>query len=418
MRRFICLFFALVLTASTASARVRLWENNKDNPEKLQYLELGGFLQPGLIFRQKDDNANAPSDTTFLLQRARINLRAQLHSMFAVQMELETTPGAALQDAFVEFNLHKSFNIRAGQFLVPFLRTFLYNESNLSFIDRLVYTPLGEDRKYLRFLSPRDIGAMVTGRLGDTSAGAVSPVVEYWAGVFVGRGANQVRNEDDAFLYSVRAQVHLMGLPDGLGQESDLARNKTPRLSLAGGGYSNCDDRRGWNRGFTSDAEFRYQGLFATATFVWFRTGAIRSPAFGYDQCGVGNGQDPDYISKGASTQVQYVLPPSVFGNGHQALEFGARWDYVDPNSSTSSFFGGGPGTKGYVPPTNFNSPDNSPSRWRLTTGVNWFPTNQQTLRLSLNYQLNRETETVTKNDGNYSAIKNDVVWVQMTAAL
>lgn len=429
---------ALVLVAAShAAADIRLWEEHAEEPARHRYFDLTGYLQPGFIARQFDEFSPITEDL-FWLQRARIGFRGKLQSWLFVQFELETTPAPVLNDAFIEARIHPSFNIRAGQFQLAFLRTFQFGEPYLAFIDRTIFTPQSPDRPFLRYLTPRDVGLMFTGRIGDQSPDAARPVLEYWLGSFVGRGSNQIRNDNEAFLYSARVQAHLRGVPERVEEESDLARNRIARISTAAGVYSNCDDRGQWNRGFTVDSEFRYEGLFASAAFVWFRNGPSEGiGAFlGYDRaCKEGAGAGTvDHIANGASAQVQYVLPEKWFRFAGQSFELLARWDWVNPNSPMVAplfggsgerratlgerLFGGGDDTPGYVQPPSFGDADNAPSRWRMTAGINWFPTSRQTLRISANYQWNLETEPVRMSGLTIPAINNNVAWIQMTAGI
>lgn len=123
------------------------------------------------------------------------------------------------------------------------------------------------------------------------------------------------------------------------------------------------------------------------------------------------------------SAQAQYVLPHFVPEQKH-SFELLARFDQVNPQSPCNSvtgkckFLGGGPDTPGYLVPASYDDADNAPTRYRITAGLNWFPDDRQTLRLSLNYQLNREAEDVQNANGTFTGIKNDVIWFQATAGL
>jgi hypothetical protein len=294
------------------------------------------------------------------------------------------------------------------------------SDESQAFNDRPLYTAFGQERPALRYLSSRDIGLMFKGMVGDARSTSRALVFEYWAGAFLGRGTNQIRNDDEAFLYAARVSAHLFGVPDGAENESDLARNQTLRWATGAGVYTNCDDRGQWNRGFTADSEVRYRGLFAAASFVWFKNGPSSGlgDTLGYGSKCSGSSTLATHLSSGASVQVQYVLPQSIFPLQGQALEVLFRADYVDPVSPVEGFFGGNEQTAGYAAPSAYSDADNSPTRWRLTFGVNWFPTGRQTIRLSLNYQMNRESEHVIVAGTEIIGILNDVLWLQLTAAL
>jgi hypothetical protein len=412
-----------VATPPPARADIRIWEENADDADNHRWLDFTGFAQPGFIYRTNDPESPI-SDDNFWLQRARIGYKAQIHRLLLLRFEIEGSPNPNLTDVYLDLPFHQAFQLRVGQFLVPFLRTYQINEVNQAFIDRIVYTPQAPDRPALRYLNPRDIGVMAFGTIGNTDPERMAPALQYWAGVFLGRGANQIVNDDNAFLYSARLNVHLFGVPRGQEQESDLADNPVPKVALGGGGYMNCDDRGNWNRGLTFDAEFRFRGIYAYGSFVRFYNGGTNGSsfgrAFGYDRsCGGGVTGAGSHVAWGWSFQVQYVLPKLLFPVEKQALELLLRFDGVAPlNPADGSFLGGGPGTPGYQPPPNYQDADNPPTKWRMTLGINWFPTREQTLRLGLNYQLNRETEDAVIRSETFVGISNDIVWLQATVAL
>lgn len=397
-----------------------------------RWLDLTGFLQPGYIARfenSADGISSGVVDDTFWLQRARLGVRAQLFSWLRARVELEMTPTAVLQDAYVDIAPHQAFNVRAGQFIVPFLRTFSFNEVNLGFLDRALYTPQTYDRSYIRYLAPRDIGAMAYGSFGDRNPERTDPVFEYQLAMMLGRGPNLPLNEDGVFLFAARLQLHVLGVPLGVDAESDIARNPTPRVAVAASVYSNCDDRGNWNRGFSVDSEFRYEGLYASAAFVWFRNSASdRNFLANSDRClgetGVTEGSTLDFVSRGAHAQAQWVLPRFWRSLGFpfdgMDLELLGRFDWVDANSpydASNPLFGNGPASQ-YVAPTNYTDSDNPPSRYRITLGINYFPTGTQTLKLGLNYQLNREIEDVVTATGTFVGVANDILWLQATVGL
>ena len=434
MRASVFLAFGLVAVSAfltaPATAQLRVYQ---DGPSPTpgaahpvgptRWLDITGFAQPGFIVRMDDDFAGR-TDDSFWLQRARLGANAQLFEWLRFRMEVEFSPVTLLQDAYLEVVIHPALQLRVGQFLVPFLRAYSFNELNLGFLDRPVYVPINPDRSFIRYLNPRDVGAMVHGLVGDPSPRSTDPVFQYQAGAFIGRGPNIAQNDDGVFLLALRLQLHILGVPEGMQAESDLARNQNARVAVATSAYSNCDDRGNWNRGFAIDSELRWNGLYASAGFVWFRNSAGSAFFAEQSQCR-GNfdetGAPLDFVSRGAHVQVQYVLDREIFPVEDMAIEVMARFDWVDANSPYSDgdpLFGGGSTTPGYIAPANFTDSDNPPTRWRLTFGINWFPTGQQQLRLGINYQLNREAETVITSEGFVNDISNDIFWIQLTAGL
>ncbi len=404
-----------------------------------RWLDLTGFVQPGFIVRL-DNEAEGISagvtDDTFWLQRARIGLRAQLFAWLRARIEVEFAPVTLLQDAFLDIQLHEFVTVRVGQMLVPFLQTFRFNELNIVFLDRAIYTPQRPDREFIRYLSPRDVGISLHGRIGNSDPESHDPVLEYAAGLFIGRGPNIALNDDGVFLWAARLQLHVLGLPHGADRETDLDRNHHARVALGFGAYSNCDDRANWNRGFTTDLEMRFEGLYASAGFVWMGNSGGGEPLLSdsTDCRGQPTGMtNPDgtpialrFVSRGAHLQAQYALPrlfDGIFSAPFDAMTFEllARFDWVDPNSpwdGDNPLFGGGPGSEGYNAPSNYTDSDNAPSRWRLTFGINYYPTGEPRFRLGINYQLNREDEEVVTGTGRFVGVSNDILWIQITAGL
>jgi hypothetical protein len=418
-------FAVLVLLGTSGEARadIALWEQPGPGGVPVRYVELGAFVQPGFIWRQNDE-FNPIQDDTVIVNHARLGVDAKLHDWIFADIELEATPSPTLLDAYVDAVVFPWLGARFGQQKIPFLHTYRFGAQNLSFNDRLVYVP-DVDRPYLRYLNERDIGLVFHGRIGDLDADSALPVGEYAFGAFLGRGPNQTRNDDEAFLYTGRLMLHATGLPQAYDQEGDLARNRIPRLTLGGAVYSNCDDRGQWNRGFTADAELRWEGLYASGTFVWFKNGAAGGlgDTLGYGDACAGVAGAPDHIASGGSAQVQYVLPQAWLGVQH-ALELLVRYDSVSPNAPCDittgecDFLGGDEATAGYVPPPDFVDADNAPTRHRITFGINYFPTTEQHLRLSLNYQHKRESEDVSRAEGSIVGIHDDIFWIQVTAGL
>jgi hypothetical protein len=431
--------------ASPARADIRVWEELPEGAEEgeadpIRYFDLTAFTLPGFIWRQDDPENNnpLPTDTGFWLRRTRFGFAAQAFPWLFFRFEAEATPNFALQDAYLDFRFHPAFTLRIGQYQLAFLRTFQFNAVNLAFNDRVLFVPASPDRGFLRYLSPRDIGAMATGLIGPDDG----PTFQYWLGAFNGRGPNQTRNSNNSILWSLRLQMHLFGPPERVEWESDVARSEEPKLAIATAAYTNCDDRSQFNLGWTVDAEFRYRGLFASAAFVRFNNGPVGSEsgffnglgrALGYgnpEGCvGVPTGDTmpdgsniytvPYHVALGASAQVQYVLPELLFPAEGMALEVLFRFDWAAPNNPDNGTFGGGDETTpGYSPPDSYANVDNPPTQLRATFGINWFPTSEQGFRFSLNYQHRREIEDVIDVDRRIVGIKNDILWLQLTLAI
>lgn len=427
---------AAVLAAAAslpAAARAdhRLYASGPDGDDgPTAWLDLGAFVQAGLVARlDRDDPDAVVTDDTFWLQRARVGLRAQATEWLRLRLEVDLADGLELWDAHVDMPLLPPLGVRVGRMAVPFLRTYGVHELDLGFVDRPLYVPLSPDRGALSVLTPRDTGVALYGRIGDPSPASHLPVLDYGAGVFVGDGETTARNEDGAFLYALRADLHVLGVPEGTGAEDDLSRNPFPRVAVGAAFLSACDARASWNRGFTVDWEARFQGVHASAAFVWLRNGAATGhglgEGLGYDG-GCDGAEGPmgaiERVSRGAHLQVSYALPKLIIPPDAMELLVRARADWVDPSSphdADSALFGGGAGSPGYVAPAGYDDPFDAPTRWRLTFGLTFLPMRHYRIRIDLDYQMNREREDVVRPDGRViDEIDDDVLWIQLTAAI
>jgi len=429
---------AALSAPAAASADLRIWQEEPAHPAtdpddvEERYFDLTAYIQPGYIWREDDDETERSvalpvTDDHFWVHRARLGFRTLLYPWLLLRLELETTPSASLTDGYVDFRPMRELSVRIGQYKVPFLRSAAFSESNTAFIDPPLYLPATPDRSFLRYLDARDIGVMLHGVVGDRDFG---PAVSYGAGLFLGRGANQTRDDDGVLMLAARVQGHITGVPVGDGVENDLARNERPRIGVGAGVLTNCDDREQFNRGFTVDAEFRYAGIYASAAFVRFKNGPARENVVGQilgydsdDACAPDPTSPlPDHVAWGAHVQAQYLLPPPVFPVDGQSLEVLVRWDVAQPYEPPEGLLGGDTETAGYIAPSTYDvEADDPPDQWRLTFGVNWYPTDETRLRLGLNYQLRRESEHVLpagSSGPTIVGVTNDILWLQLTVGL
>lgn len=418
----------LFASAATAAADTPLWQEEvREGEEPERWVHATGFLQPGLVFRRSGERAPR-SDHGFLIQRARLGIDAQPFAWIRLKLDVGLAPGPALRDAHIELTAHPYARVRVGQFRVPGLLAYGFDEGALSFVDRPLYLPnVGTgDRGFLQMLSARDLGVMVAGRIGDLSPSSMMPVFEYQLGVFNGGGPSGIANYDEAFLYAARLRLHALGYPEGAESESDLARNTMPRVAVGAAVYSNCGDEGLWSRGFTMDLEARWRGAYLSGSFLWLRNGRARDGQLGYESCGLtpdeeaGAAEPPLFFSSGAHVQLQYVLPDLLLPKRHE-LEVSARFDYVNPRSPDGGgFLGGGPTDPGYRLPTSLTDEDNAPTQGRLSVGVSWYPLGDPTFRARLSYhhtlELERHGEPPTIPAT--KSVRNDVIWLQLSGSL
>ncbi|MBL8677566.1 MAG: hypothetical protein JNK05_00255 [Myxococcales bacterium] len=197
-------------------------------------LTIRAFVQPRVtvdVALPITGAVQAPPTVGFTVRRARLILQGallgpaltyQLHLGFA---PLDISAQSPLFDAFVTWAPSPNFQLRAGQFFVPFNRNRWISIMRQMFIER----PLSTNE----FNLDRDIGVMAfsndlfgaQGRLG------------YALGVFAGAGRNRL-DADYGLLYVARFNVNPLGRFDDSDSEWDLARTG-PRLALGIAGALN-----------------------------------------------------------------------------------------------------------------------------------------------------------------------------------
>ncbi len=427
----ITLIASVFLCTASAHADVRVWERAPETDEDGEltgttrsdrhhaFVDVTSWGRLGFMGRFAGESSGDLHASEFRFDHLRlgVNARPFWWLRFRLDAQWNVTAGnrPGIADAFVDFTLHQSFNLRLGTFLIPFAYGNRYGLLVTGFIDRVTYIPNG-DRPFLSPLSVREVGAMAHGLVGDTSANNRGSVLEYFVGMF--NASRSVGEAFNTFSLMARAELHVLGLPRGHMTETDLERNEQVRPSIGFAAYSTCDGGAGnWNRGFTSDLELRYRGFFASASFLWLRNGSANGvgETLASSRCSGGaGGVTTDSVSRGAHVQLQYVLPRVLFPVDGQALELGMRLDWVDPQSPhdpESALFGGDSASPGYIPPAGLLDRTNAASRVRLTFGVNWYPTGQPTLKLMLNYQMRREIEAS-------SEVRNDAMWLTVIAGI
>jgi hypothetical protein len=196
------------------------WEDGfvvVDEPRFL--LKIGGYAQ--LHYTATAQEAfDETKESGFSLRRARLALAGRAYSpKLTYKLQLELAGGASLLDYWFEGQLGRGVSIKAGQFKVPFSRSFITPAEKLTFVER----PVAVDE--LRY--DRDLGVW----LGFSGSGG-----KLQAGVGVWNGAGRKRNENDNIdpLLGARVQVTALGEPFSP-EEGDFDGTAEPRLAVGAG---------------------------------------------------------------------------------------------------------------------------------------------------------------------------------------
>jgi phosphate-selective porin OprO and OprP len=141
-------------------------------------LQIGLLVQADGRFAIVDHDGTAPD--TFLIRRARPNLRGRFGERFEFHLNPDFGGGSAvLQDVYLETIVTRAFRIRVGKWKTPFGLERLHSSAHLLFVERGLPTAVAPNR---------DIGVQL---LGDLRGGTVSYQAAVMNGVADGGSADR-----------------------------------------------------------------------------------------------------------------------------------------------------------------------------------------------------------------------------------
>ncbi len=241
---------------------------------------------------------------SFRIRRAKTKFEGWAYTKdltYELQLNWADTTNS-LEDAVVNYDFTKgakTFQLKTGQFKVPFGRQELTSSGSQQFVDRSLAS--GE------FARGRDIGVQVWGQ---PAAGKF----DWRLGIFNGNGRNVTRNDNDKYQINARATWQPFG--DVKYSEGDFESSAKPLFALSGQYESN--DRSGATAGDDLDREivggdvvFKYKGFSAYAEL--FQASNDREIA-------------ADFDSEGLIAQVGYFVIP-------KRLELAVRLSEIDPDT-------------------------------------------------------------------------------------
>ncbi|MFO0625071.1 MAG: hypothetical protein U0325_05590 [Polyangiales bacterium] len=192
-----------------------------------RWLDIGFFAQPQFIFQTGYDTearTNFSLAPGVNLRRNRVVIHGQAHPQLQVRLEFGLSDRLELYDTYALVPVRRWLQFQIGQFRVPFSRQELVSGTRYQFADSSLWSGAANSSG-IRFIPSFDIGAMVWGWLGRDD------LVEYYAGIFNGKGPNQPFNLDGFFLYAGRVVVNPLGRPRAF-QESAVNLPRDPRLAI------------------------------------------------------------------------------------------------------------------------------------------------------------------------------------------
>jgi hypothetical protein len=192
-----------------------------------RWLDIGIYTQPQFTFQtgyQSDSTTNFSLPPGVGVQRTRFIFHAQPHPLLQVRAEFNLSDRVDLLDAYALVPVRRWLQVQAGQFRVPFSRQELTSSSRLQFADRQLWAG-GANTSSVTFIPSYDQGIMLWGWAGPRD------LVEYYVGVFNGKGPNRPSNLDAFFLYAARVAVNPLGRPRAL-QEGAINLSQAPTLAI------------------------------------------------------------------------------------------------------------------------------------------------------------------------------------------
>lgn len=170
------IFALMIVLLVTSHGQISNAQTNQ-----LPSLKLGGFLQQQFLLDETPESA-----ARFSLHRARLGVTGSITDKILVNViggYVEPPNGTPrLINAFIDFDIHPLFQVRSGQFLVPF---------GIESPEVIIFNPAIERTTTVSRLNPymmfRDIGIQVGGR---------GSLVNYKVAVVNGKGANQTEQYD------------------------------------------------------------------------------------------------------------------------------------------------------------------------------------------------------------------------------
>jgi len=305
-----------------------------------RFFQLQGYTQ--VRYQQLQESGK---NSGFDIRRARLDLKGSITPVFGYRLLADFAGSPRLIDAYTEIKLADYFTITAGQFKIPFSYENLVPDRELEIIDRsqVVEALVARSKDILGNTNGRDIGIQAGGKFLKING---APLAEYSVAVLNGSGVNVADTANSSKDLAARLVfTPLKGLYFGGSYYNGWDKVSKPDVA----GKSQVRDRLGFEAGYAI-ARFSVRG-----EYIYGKDGKTNRAGW--------------YLSTG-----YFVLP--------QKLQFLARYDTYDPNTSTTNNIS-----------TNY------------TVGGNFLFNNWS--KLQINYTFRTEEGTSVKND--YLAVQYQI---------
>lgn len=373
-----------------------------------RWLDLGFFAQPQLVAQTGYDPGAAPGLSLppgVALRRTRVILHGQAHPLLQVRAEFNLSDAPALLDAYALVPVRRWLQVQMGQFRAPSSRQELTAGSRRQFADRALWA--GEaGASGVRFLPSYDRGLMVWGWAGPRD------LVEYYAGVFNGKGSNGALDPDGLFLYAARVALNPLGRPRAL-QEGAVDLPRAPTLAVAV--HAAAQVRRGPEAtpGMPAPTPGRTAASSLGADVFFAARGAsLYGEVYFRDTREADGAAAPSTQSLGWLLQAGYLLPWSALRN---RLEVVARAQGFDPSGCYTVAAGAGCGQR--LPGSRSREAYRDLMLARAYTfGLTWYQRGHG-FKAQAQYTLNTEHRDVAGDRPGSGAVPNDLFTLLLTGS-
>lgn len=376
-----------------------------------RWLDIGFFAQPQFVFQtgyDTDARTNFSVAPGVNLRRNRVVIHGQAHPLLQVRLEFGLSDRLELFDTYALVPVRRWLQFQIGQFRVPFSRQELVSGSRYQFADSALWSGAANSSG-IRFIPSFDIGAMVWGWAGPDD------LVEYYAGIFNGKGPNQPFNLDGFFLYAGRLVVNPLGRPRNL-QESAVNLPRDPRLSI---GVNAAGQVRQLGTTTIGGAQVPNRVTANTVGADVYFTGwgaSLYGEFYFRDIEETDTAASPTTQSLGWLVQAGYFIPAPALRNH---LEVVARVQQFNPSDCFTRTQGaaGTCDVRGYPSPTRENYRD-----FMLTTaisfGLNWYQLGHG-FKVQTSYTIFNEGRGISGDARGPASgiVDNDVFNLQLTGS-
>jgi hypothetical protein len=278
-------------------------------------IKANGLFQMNYQYQMVDGTGN-PNVSTLGINRARLGFSGNAYSPDWTYFLLgEMASGAFVMiDYYANWHHCDAFNVRFGQYRIPYNREQLVDASRLTAIDGYTINATAINRSYVNsvFGINREPGVTFWGMLAENA-------FEYYLTVSNGNGINSLNAADDVDMrYTLRMAYHLMG-NHGYWQ-GDFDNSEEAQAAIGFGGY--------WNK-LDLDADGAFDNIFGlTVDLAW----AWR----GWDANIEGHMGRVDLDAGGDATNnavralVGYFVLPGE-------AEFAGQFNWIEPDTTPST---------------------------------------------------------------------------------